>query len=325
MTEIGIWHITQNQPQRMQRSNVNLEKHLEDWIENDPSLVQQGLIIVGRQVHCAGGYIDLLAIDPYAQSWVVIEIKRGNIRRETLMQAVDYAASVHTMSKNTLRNTVDGYLQARGSSLKRLTDDSTIDSELFAEADREMKICVVGTGRDDGLERMVDFLVRKYNMSISLVEFDVFSNENGGMSLVRQLNETDAPIAVSQSSKQPETDLERLFALADQNRIGPAFRKIFNVATKHGLFPRTYKWSIMYTPPQNKTRCCVVAWVKPKSGKLRAYAIPETIAEFFPIREREVKQIIGPYEERLMTLDDASNFERAMDQLFERIRANKAE
>jgi len=323
MTDIGIWQVTGAEPVRLSRTQLNLEKYLEAWIENDPTLIQAGLIIVGRQVHCAGGYIDLLAIDPYSQSWMIIEIKKGNVRRETVVQALDYAASVDTLSHDALRKIVDDYLRSRGQSLKRLLDESLVDEEMFTRQDRSIKICVVGTGRDDGLERIINYLVQKSKMAISVVEFEVFAGKNGEISLIRQLTETDttAPSQPSQTTGDSD-DLQRLFAIADKNGIGQAFRKVHEAAIRNGLFPRTYKWSIMYTPPQNKTRCCVVAWVKPKSGRLVAYPVAETIAEFFPIGEAEAIQILGQSGERLMALDDAIAFDEAMNTLFERIRAN---
>ncbi len=45
-------------------TSIDLEQHLETWIENDPALVQAGLEIVGRQMAIDGGRLDLLAIDP---------------------------------------------------------------------------------------------------------------------------------------------------------------------------------------------------------------------------------------------------------------------
>ena len=52
MKKIGIWIITPEGPSRVKESNLALEKQLEDWIENDPSLLQSGLTVIGRQ---AGG------------------------------------------------------------------------------------------------------------------------------------------------------------------------------------------------------------------------------------------------------------------------------
>jgi len=63
MTKIGLWQILKNGPSSLQKSGIGLEKYLESWIEIDPSLVQAGLTIVGRQFPTEAGPIDLLGLD----------------------------------------------------------------------------------------------------------------------------------------------------------------------------------------------------------------------------------------------------------------------
>src|SRR5690606_27782475 len=116
--EIGIWKVTSNRPQRYQRGRILLESQLEDWIEQDPSLLSPGLHIVGRQVKVEAGRLDLLGLDP-AGNWIIVEIKRGDVRRETITQAIDYAACIHEMSDTELQIHVDDYLKVHGSNLKQ--------------------------------------------------------------------------------------------------------------------------------------------------------------------------------------------------------------
>ena len=51
---IGLWHVHDDGPQKIKTSQVDLERHLEEWIESDPALLRQGLTIVGRQMHVEG-------------------------------------------------------------------------------------------------------------------------------------------------------------------------------------------------------------------------------------------------------------------------------
>ena len=62
------------QPRRLERSQIELEQHLEDWIAKDVTLIGEGYALVGRQVTIDDGRLDLLAIDSQDR-WVVIEIK----------------------------------------------------------------------------------------------------------------------------------------------------------------------------------------------------------------------------------------------------------
>lgn len=102
MSELGIWRIAPEGPQRLPPGNVDFEEQLEDWIAQDPSLVESGLTIVGRQVGTEARPLDLLAVDPQG-TWVVIELKRERLYREALAQAPDYAACIAQMPAESQR------------------------------------------------------------------------------------------------------------------------------------------------------------------------------------------------------------------------------
>ena len=85
MAQLAAWSVDgqhgegtsqQPEPRRVERSHIALEKHLEDWIANDVTLIAEGLTLVGRQISIDDGRLDLLAIDSQDR-WVVIEIKPG--------------------------------------------------------------------------------------------------------------------------------------------------------------------------------------------------------------------------------------------------------
>ncbi len=63
MQEVALWQIDPDtseaaaEPLRLHESFIELEKKLEDWIEANPDLVEQGLRIVGRQVQTVALWI----------------------------------------------------------------------------------------------------------------------------------------------------------------------------------------------------------------------------------------------------------------------------
>ena len=67
MADLGVWTVDGDEPQRVLRAHVDLERQLEDWIANDPTLLANGLTIAGRQVRLYGRQLDLLAINRLAQ------------------------------------------------------------------------------------------------------------------------------------------------------------------------------------------------------------------------------------------------------------------
>ena len=100
MAQLAAWSVDgqhgeaiSSQPRRVERSHIALEKHLEDWIANDVTLIAEGLTLVGRQITIDDGRLDLLAIDS-RDRWVVIEIKPGLLDAGALAQALYYASSI---------------------------------------------------------------------------------------------------------------------------------------------------------------------------------------------------------------------------------------
>ena len=96
MSKSNAWVIENTGPKKLNESSVELEKNLEAWIEKDPSLVQNGLVILYRQLVLDGGRLDLLALDPQGRM-VVIEIKAGFLDNNVITQAFYYVAQIAQM------------------------------------------------------------------------------------------------------------------------------------------------------------------------------------------------------------------------------------
>ena len=110
MTKLAAWSFNvqhgeegaqPSQPQSLERSHIDLEQHLEDWIANDVTLIGEGYTLVGRQISIDDGRLDLLAIDSQDR-WVVIEIKPGRLGSSALGQALYYAASLARLDADEL-------------------------------------------------------------------------------------------------------------------------------------------------------------------------------------------------------------------------------
>ena len=66
MVKLAAWTIDrqrdedtarQSGPRKVERSHIGLEKHLEDWIAKDVTLIGEGLTLVGRQVRIDDGIL----------------------------------------------------------------------------------------------------------------------------------------------------------------------------------------------------------------------------------------------------------------------------
>ena len=314
MKKIGIWTITPQGPSRVKESNLALEKQLEDWIENDPSLLQSGLTIIGRQIHVEGGPLDLLALDPQGQ-WIVIELKAGTLRRETVSQVLDYASCIATMPWDEIEGKVDAYLAKKDLNLRSLLEDRGLRIADLEDS-RDVIMYIVGAGREPGLERMVSFLGERYEVPINTVTFDVFQLQDGEQILLREI--TEAEFAPSETREKNKVAVDDVVNLADNYPTGIVFRKLLEAAERHNFSVRPWATCLMYSPRTNRTRSLFTVWAIPRSGgNLRVYVETSAFSEFFPVPEETAFSIFGDAGYRLIDAGNVDEFISNLDWLFE--------
>lgn len=300
---------------------MDLERNLEDWIEKDPSLLQEGLTIVGRQMQVEGGPMDLLAPLDAQGTWVVIELKRGDLYREAVAQALDYASSIANMAYQDLSVKVNSYLASQ-----RLRPPVTLEALLeqagggqSQDSQREVRTVVVGTGLATGLERLVSYLSTRCVVPITVVAFGVFRDASGHRILVREL-----PLPEPMTTPQP-TDgwtIESFCAKADAAGVGAGFRAILKAAQQLPVYPRPWKGAIMYAPPGNHSRCLFTTWV-PWAAR-QANTVPlwvqaDAFQQFFSVTEDTVKGILGETGWHYLGAFEVPGFVEKLKKLFDLI------
>jgi hypothetical protein len=157
------------------------EEVLETWIENNPEkILEDGkLLIIGRQVATdLGGYIDLLGVDREG-SVVVLELKRDRTPRETLAQAMEYAAFAESLSSEQLDSIFLTYMEEEGANLAlyhkeyfKLTDDEAV---VF---NQDQRIVIVGQKITAEIQQTSRFM-RKKGLRVTCLEFSFFKTESG--------------------------------------------------------------------------------------------------------------------------------------------------
>ncbi|MBK9751362.1 MAG: DUF91 domain-containing protein [Chloroflexi bacterium] len=323
--EIGIWKLTDGAPQFFERKSVQLEKQLEDWLERDGGLIQAGLCIVGRQVHTPVGILDLLAVDRWGR-WSVIEIKRGSVRRETLTQALDYAAYLADITPEALRDAVTAYLQKRHVPLGAFLKELQLDETIFNQP-RDIQVYVVGTGRDESFDRLAKYTKFQEN-PVNAVTFSVYENSGGERLLLRELTDLDTTptvVTLEDDGEKPQVTtslakLQTVFAQADHYGCGQAFRLVYEAATSVGLYAKLYSRSIMFAPMRNRNRMVMYMPVKSNKGsKLRIYIYAQAWAEFYPVTPNEVIKYLGKDGDQFFDLAGAQAFAQQLKKLFELI------
>lgn len=282
MSKIGLWTLKNEKPERLKESSIQLERNLEDWIVSDPNFLREGLTIIGRQIKVSGGYIDLLAVDPNGRI-IIIELKKGELRRKTITQIIDYASSIDEMSADELKNKVVDYLESQNLAIEKTFSNLNID-DVFNKETRDILLFVVGSSKESGLERMIAYLSDKFSLPISTITFDIFIQENGEKIIAREISEPFENLK-EESNKDV---YEELVQFSKQVGTYDVIQSLVNFSKNHGVYARFYKKSIMITPPDNKTRMLFTVWLKPTNNKIKVYFSPKAVSEFYSITEQEV-------------------------------------
>jgi len=85
----AIWKIG-IKPEPLTEASLGKEALLEQMIVDDPAILSDRWLLIGRQVRTThGGFIDLPALNQDAQL-IIIELKRDQTPREVVSQALDY-------------------------------------------------------------------------------------------------------------------------------------------------------------------------------------------------------------------------------------------
>ena len=312
MKQIGIWRIAENGPTRLDSSNVRLEEDLEGWIHNDPSLLQAGLTVLGRQLDMgAVGRLDLLAIDQQGQ-WVVVELKRGMLYRDTIAQAIDYASHIATMPFSQLLE----LLRAKSPQIDlRSLLDSRQAQEEESSSSRGVRVIVVGTGQAPGLQRMIDFLSAG-RIPIEVVLYQVFQLADGDRILVREIVEQQ--VETEEDTRYRTRSVEALADLARLNGVGDDFERVLDLGRRHGLYLHPWKHCVMLAPQGNKSRSLLTVWaLRYQADQVFVYVAPEAFAEFFDVPEEQARQIIQFEKWLNLTSDQVTQLIANVDRFFQ--------
>lgn len=196
---IGIWSMTKSESGRdvatplEEVHSTETEERLEQLLVETPDLLIKGLRLIGRQVHTAGGPLDLLGVDPNGQV-VLFELKRGTLTREAVAQVLDYASELLERDPADFADLIQTSSGRYG--IDKIDDFSDWFSAEFPEVAEpdlsSLRLVLVGLGVDDRAKRIVNLLARS-GLDIQLLTFQAF--RRGSETLLARQVETIEPIA----------------------------------------------------------------------------------------------------------------------------------
>lgn len=93
----SLWRIEDGNLIQLDSDALKLEKNIHDRVEQNPSMLDSDLMIIGREAPTSDNKrIDLLGLDSDG-ALIVVEMKKGQTPRQVVTQVLEYAAWVDTL------------------------------------------------------------------------------------------------------------------------------------------------------------------------------------------------------------------------------------
>lgn len=187
-TEIQLWEIKEGKLVPSEISMVDARRtevnDLEKWIKSNSDILGEDILIIGEQVMTKRGPLDFLGIDK-SGNLIIIELKRDQLHREVLAQAIDYTSDIASWDFDKLNVECEKYTDK--SILEGLSENFDLDDEALEEIsiNKFQKILLVGTGVDESLQRMVEWLSDNYDVSINVLILKYTQTKSGDEIIAR--------------------------------------------------------------------------------------------------------------------------------------------
>jgi hypothetical protein len=168
------------------KTNMDLELHLESWLEKSPwAIAQEPLIWIGRQTsaYCEDTTIfpDLLGIDKDGNI-VVVELKRGRAPRDVVAQLLEYAAWVDDLSDESILEFAEDYFSKNSTNTGKQLKDvfiETFEADELPPLNQRQRLFIVAEEIPPAISRVCRFLRMSHGFDINCIEFSIYKTEAG--------------------------------------------------------------------------------------------------------------------------------------------------
>lgn len=291
--EIGIWRIG-DKPERVRFSSLESESKLEEILEQDISILDPDLFVIGRQVPTSfGKFIDLLAIDAQGDL-IVVELKRHRTPREVVAQTLDYASWVKALTYEQITSI---YAEKHTGQRFEQAFSERFDTDPPESLNDNHRLIVVASELDSSTERIIDYLSMNFGVPINALFFRYFrEGENEYLTRTWLIDPNEAEVQTSKApaakgGKESWNGKDFYVSLGeDQSRNWEDCRKYGFVSADGG---RWYSASLQKLTPGVRVFVCI-----PKNGYVGVGTVKESAV---PVRDFTVD--IGGAEKPILDVD----------------------
>ena len=203
-----------------EETDLELETHLETWLENSPQvLAQESFLWIGRQPSAADEegtiFPDLLGVDTEG-NLVIVELKRGQSPREVIAQLLEYAAWADGLLESQIREIAGIYFENRDELQEKTFNEVFREAFEIPETDelpplnRRLRLFIAAEEISSRIARVCRFLRISQGMDISCIAVSTFETEAGERLVSTEVKVGDEDIATSKTQRQRTSGNSRL-------------------------------------------------------------------------------------------------------------------
>ena len=194
-------------------TNLELESHLEDWLENSPiALIQDEFILwIGRQTSAAVDdstiFPDLLGVDVEG-NLVIVELKRDEAPRQVVAQLLEYAAWANELSEEQIQEIAEDYFENgeefKGKHFQDVFKDvfDIPETDEISPLNRNLRLYIVAGDIPASVVRVCRFLRTSQGMDINCIDVSTFETEAGERLVSMEAKIRDEDISASKIQRQ---------------------------------------------------------------------------------------------------------------------------
>ncbi len=295
MLSLGIHILENGNLIKYQKSSVDKEIQIEDFIETHPKILDEDLFIIGRQVVTASKTrIDLMGLDKEGNI-IIIEIKKGQTPREVVSQILEYAVWAEGLQYEDINEIAkEKHLSDFPDLYKKYEQEFKIIPEPFNENQR---LYIIAEKIDKKIEDLCRYL-RIRNLDIKCIELNFF--EKGNQKLIN----TNVIVGTEETNYQDLKDEvqgsqitwdDKLKSANEENRE-LALRFISKVEERFNVKGKPdNRWYFIYIrePYERKNLFCVI-----RCGKQVVDVCFRIDPESFGIKNDDVRMIKGYFYQK---------------------------
>ncbi len=168
------------------KTDLELEQHLQGWLEQSPwAIAQEPILLIGKHatasVEDRAIFPDLLGIDKDGNI-VIIELKKGKSPREVVAQILEYAAWASELSDESIQELASHYLSTHADHKDKQFIDAfceTFEAEELPPLNQRLRMFIAAEQITPPISRVCRFLRMSHGVDVNCIEFSIYRTDSG--------------------------------------------------------------------------------------------------------------------------------------------------